>query len=588
MITQRHPAADSVIGRYWVVIETGSNQRYIFGTNKRRANVGASELVRRVGTDWIDAVVGVGRFHSDVKTVISASGKAILLVGDQADGRSIVSAVTSRALLEAPGLSVSGAVDDVAIKPGACTRDTPDSRCSCASCRLDAVHRTLSQARANAGSPELRWPTNPFSLPCAYTGLPAVTMGTEVKEDNERPSTDSQPKARSAQFDTVFDHQSDKPAAQGLAALTEIVGDGHVPKNLNSADPEKDPVRNSGWIAIIHADGNGIGNLFLKMGRAIGETELIRRMSAFSKALDEVTRQAVRVAATTTASNYLSTDGSAPQGWILPIIVGGDDVTVIVDGRLALDFTAAFLAEFKNLAAENETIRKVNGAVSVPDDIADSAIHTATTPPPITASAGIAFIKPHHPFSDGYALAEQLCNSAKNLTKLEGGGSALDFHVLFDSVGRDLDELRDKQQIVSGSDGGPMRLWAGPVLVDPDTMPEGEPHPPTLMNLRGAMAALSRGTAGERGAISSTSAHALRAALTRGGPAIRHAREQAVLRAPNPEATRKALDEFLEVPTSYDVEEASTLSYWLDALALNEVAGGTAVRRDLTGLGGSR
>lgn len=566
----------TAVGRYWVVIETGSNQRYIFGTNKRRANVGASELVRRVGTDWVSEAVRAEGFKGDVTSVIEASGKAILLVADQVDGRRVVSAVTHRALLEAPGLGVCGAVDDSQIQAGSCMREALRQSCHCASCRLDAVHRALSQARANLGAPDLRWPTNPFSEPCTYTGLPAVTVGAEAKNND--------PQARSAQFQAVFDHQAGRPAAQGLKHMKEMVGDTHVPAILTFADPVQDPVRNSGWIAVVHADGNGIGNLFLNLSRKILSDRLVETMRDFSMALDEVTRAAVKAAVDKTASAHPDSEGKTPSGWILPIIVGGDDVTVIIDGRLALDFTEAFLAEFASRAAASETIDEVNRAVNPrPEEPAGTP---ALPSPQITASAGIAFIKPHHPFSDGYTLAEELCKSAKDLTKHSGGASALDFHVLFDSVGRDLEVLRDRQQIVPDENGQLLRLWAGPVLADTaiDTAiaEQAAPGVPTLTELRDCMAKISRSPGERPGAITSTSAHAMRAALTRGGTAIKHAREQAVLRAPNPGAAGKALDAFLAVPTRYEVEGTAEMSYWLDALALNEVAAGTVASRETT------
>jgi hypothetical protein len=106
------------------------NQNYIFATNKLRENVGASQLTYEVGTAFVEqARKGV----AGISLVISASGKAILLADDETAARMVVSAVTLRALKDAPGLDVRGVVDS-AFGPG------------------DSVHDRISQPRRSAAS----------------------------------------------------------------------------------------------------------------------------------------------------------------------------------------------------------------------------------------------------------------------------------------------------------------------------------------------------------------------------------------------------------------------------------------------------
>ncbi|MDQ1249328.1 MAG: hypothetical protein QG597_3703, partial [Actinomycetota bacterium] len=175
---------------YWTLIETGGNQAYIFGTNKRRANVGGSELIHRVGNEWtrqaISDVLGspaatAAGWQAD--PVVCASGKALILTSHPECGRAIVSKVTERALREAPGLGVWGVVATEPADPN----HIASGPCACAGCQLEGLHEAHATVRQRAGSPLSRFPTLPFHQPCPFTGAPAVTLDVEVSGEDPRP-----------------------------------------------------------------------------------------------------------------------------------------------------------------------------------------------------------------------------------------------------------------------------------------------------------------------------------------------------------------------------------------------------------------
>lgn len=126
---------------YLVLIETSGNQNYIFTTNKLRENIGASELTYLSSTEWLRAAVAQVDVNSrldlwtergnkqlrdkllnpelnppientefQIEIILAASGKALLLVKEEAKARSLVLQVTLQALKEAPGLDISGVV----------------------------------------------------------------------------------------------------------------------------------------------------------------------------------------------------------------------------------------------------------------------------------------------------------------------------------------------------------------------------------------------------------------------------------------------------------------------------------------------
>ena len=137
------------------------------------------------------------------------------------------------------------------------------------------------------------------------------------------------------------------------------------------------------WIAIIHADGNGLGQIVAKMG---GDEEGLRD---FSQKLNEATQQAANNAF---QKVYIkSEDKPIP---FRPVVLGGDDMTMICKASLALDYTQIYLEEFEN--ATKQMLGDDNG---------------------LTACAGIAFIKSSYPFHYGYDLAEELCSQAKKISK---------------------------------------------------------------------------------------------------------------------------------------------------------------------------
>ena len=93
-----------------VLMETAGNQRYIFSSNKLKDVVGASELVSRSTTNWLNTAIGQlpepQRLAVDV--IMQSSGKALLSAPDETTARAVISHVSSTAMELAPGLDLFG------------------------------------------------------------------------------------------------------------------------------------------------------------------------------------------------------------------------------------------------------------------------------------------------------------------------------------------------------------------------------------------------------------------------------------------------------------------------------------------------
>jgi hypothetical protein len=180
----------------------------------------------------------------------------------------------------------------------------------------------------------------------------------------------------------------------------------------------KDITKQNDWIAIIHADGNGIGNIVKKVGKDM------QQFSEFSKKLNTVTIDAA-VEAYNQIIKKEETTGRIP---LRPVVLGGDDLTVIIRGDLALPYVTAFIRSFEDGSRRefSKYLGKGRG---------------------LTACAGIAYIKSSYPFYYGYELAETLCTRAKKTAKTmsEIAPSCVMTHKIQDSFVEDFDSIADRE-----------------------------------------------------------------------------------------------------------------------------------------------
>jgi hypothetical protein len=104
---------------------------------------------------------------------------------------------------------------------------------------------------------------------------------------------------------------------------------------------------------------------------------------------------------------------------IRPIVLGGDDITFVCDGKLGIYFSKLFIEAFEK------------------KQISDKK--------KLTACAGVAIIKSKYPFYRGYELAEELCGSAKKKRRENKDlYSYLDFHISMGGLAGSLAQIREK------------------------------------------------------------------------------------------------------------------------------------------------
>jgi len=435
-----------------VLIETSGNQNYIFSTNKLKENVGASELTYRVGTEWLLKVVSeinqtpwlqkwnnsselrkiltsheynppLESSGKEVEIIIATSGKALLLTENEDTAKEIIKKLTTKALKEAPGIDLCGVY--VKFDWGEKNWKSPQSLVQA----IKRVYRQFEAVHNRKSSPNLRFLRLPIIDECANSGFPASYLDIE---DN---STDKQL--------SQVSYQKQQQIALALNRINSIMK--NDPKNrriVSNVNLLEKKFQDLEWLAVVHADGNGLGQIFLGFENFLEDKsdyrEYIDKLRRFSFALDICTEQAFLAAIDVFETKE---NENLP---VVPIVLGGDDLTIICDGKFSLDFTEKFLQAFE---AETEKLEHQGGIIP---EIAKKAFGM----PRLSACAGIGIIKPHFPFSVAYQLAEDLIKQAKTVkvkitTQKDNKTqslpcSALDFHILYDSSSVDLSSIRKK------------------------------------------------------------------------------------------------------------------------------------------------
>ena len=202
-------------------------------------------------------------------------------------------------------------------------------------------------------------------------------------------------------------------------------------------------------VAVIHIDGNGVGGIMkdlessmdrvapsvfnAKVGCDRDDPDALRRfLREINERLQNAVEHAFAAAWTRIAELSRHDDDRAGRRHtaipVVPVILGGDDVTVITSGDYALPFAAAYLRHYEEATGNDPILRYLT-----PPEGQDTG--------PMTAAAGVAIVKRNFPFHIAYELAEKLVNRAKKVGKTACPPcSTLDYHVLFDTTVLDPDE----------------------------------------------------------------------------------------------------------------------------------------------------
>ena len=440
-----------MMSSYLVMLQTNSNQPFIFSSPRLREQIGASfeiTLLSKWVKDKAEELLDTNTLPISF-WVSDSSGKVIVRFteadGDPKDlAKRLIREVTLRALTDAPGLDVTG----VFVKASSSTVDADDLQ------KLDRIFLEYSLNRRPAAA---RFPQFPFLERGSDSALPASTsLGTlEFSQESLQAYNfdESSPLSLPSRVKRAFASRSRKQqvddvkerlAKQGKELKQEPQ---LYPTKLAAAFQDGEEFENAknmlSSVGVVHIDGNGVGAIMRDLGSAHSEaqeagvcisadevhTEPNDALQAFimvvNKRLDKAVKDAI--ALSWYDVQEMTPDTVVP---IVPVLVGGDDVTVYTDGRFAIPFAEAYIRHYEELTGKDELLKQL------------AVVAGAKKAGPLTASAGVAIVGRNFPFHIAYDLAEELVSRGKKLGKKKDTVpcSTINFHVLRDATVLDPDD----------------------------------------------------------------------------------------------------------------------------------------------------
>ena len=505
---------------YLVMLQTNSNQPFIFSSPRLREQIGASFEITLL-SHWVKEEAEKLLKPKPLPAsfwVSDSSGKVIVRFTEKegesgALAKQLITQVTRRALTDAPGLDVTG----VFIEATFGIVDARDLN------KLDRVFLDYSLNRRPAAA---RFPQFPFLERADESALPAVAPLTQsdtnkicataravgVKESYEgrvkRKKQEKQEDDKESQstvlldFNSILytatkedakpDHKLSLPARfkrawalparykqlddvsgqlktsmadlyrdptrleaafqEAVVVEQEIVLEGEAPEGPQTIQEITPPVLSS--VGVVHIDGNGVGAIMRDLGKAfkgvcchldsleepaynhkdnpcnIDEGRFQWFIMEVNYRLDGVVKAAV-AAAWKDVEDYARGRQAPP---VVPVLVGGDDLTVYVEGKFAIPFAEAYIRHYEELTGKDELLKQL------------AVVAGAKKPGPLTASAGVAIVGRNFPFHIAYDLAEELVSRGKKLGKKKDTVpcSTINFHVLRDATVLDPDDTLDE------------------------------------------------------------------------------------------------------------------------------------------------
>lgn len=386
--------------------EVSRKQDYIFASNKLKENRGASIIIEEI-IEELPKSINKG-YENNV--VYNGGGNSLYKFDDLSKAKEFIKDISEEVIGRYPGIQLFMTALEYDEKKDKVTD------------KVSYIHQKLNikkNRRANSGLQV----SFGIEIPCESTKLPASFCDKD--EEHRYISPDIKEKQN---IDTS--HKNSKK-------FKRLIPEGYKPIREFDDLAKKE---NKSYLAVVHIDGNQMGKKLIKLKEYFEpkysgddftqvNEDYLQALKEFSSQIkDAYENSFIEMTKTIEENKEELKDITNIEGNkfpVIPIIVAGDDITYITNGKIGIESARIFL-EYLN----RECI-EIYGGGKVK----------------LNACAGVAIAKVSHPFANTYRLAEDLCNNAKRKLAKEYSNrdfSLVDWHIEQGDLLGSISEIREK------------------------------------------------------------------------------------------------------------------------------------------------
>ena len=311
------------------MLDTIGIQNYIFNSNKLKEIYAGSYLIKRIfqeeipkllddmgligNEDWNDLEKSKEvNFNNDYEIIYLGGGNGYIIFNEKINAENFTKRITRKAIKEYPGINL--AVLNEEFETGTLKEKFEES--------IFKLNKYKQKKEIGISNISL-----PIFERCGSDGLPSTKI---YKEESVSAST----KVKLENADNA-----NNSLKNGILKNVQ----GRMPYYFDDFGQKE----GNSYIAIVHADGNNMGQKIMNLMHDVKDDEtFIKRSRNFSILISKVNTNAIKTTIEKiTEDEKINKNKNLP---LRPIIYGGDDLTVVTRGDLGLKFCEIFAKELRN------------------------------------------------------------------------------------------------------------------------------------------------------------------------------------------------------------------------------------------------